>query len=202
MTPATLASAGMQRVLMLAYLLVWSWQGHVQASALLRQAPDRRMVILFDEPETHLHPQWQRRLLPALLAAVKAVNPDLEVQLLASTHSPLVLASMEPVMDDARDRLFVLSLDPATKAVSIDRTPFVKRGDAVNWLVSDVFGLPQARSVPAEQAIEAAERFMRGQAKDNPEGMRTAEEIHRTLLDLLGDRDPFWPRWLVKTGAV
>lgn len=201
-TPAVLASAGMQRVLMLAYLLVWSWQGHVQASAILRQRPERRMVILFDEPETHLHPQWQRRLLPSLLGAVQAVSPDLDVQLLASTHSPLVLASMEPVMDERRDRLFVLALDGATKVVSVEQTPFVKRGDAVNWLVSDVFGLPQARSVPAELAIEAAERFMRGQAHENPEGFRTADEIHRRLLELLGDRDPFWPRWLVRTGAV
>ena len=105
-------------------------------------------------------------------------------------------------MDERRDRLFVLSLDSATSAVSVEESPFVKRGDAVNWLVSDVFGLPQARSVPAEQAIEAAERFMRGQADHNPEGLRTSEEIHRRLLELLGDRDPFWPRWLVRTGVV
>lgn len=33
----------------------------------------------------------------------------------------------------------------------------LEEGDVVNWLVSDAFGLDQARSVEAEQAIEAAE---------------------------------------------
>lgn len=45
-TPVTLVSAGMQRVLMLAYLLIWAWHGHVRASQLLRQDPDRRSALL------------------------------------------------------------------------------------------------------------------------------------------------------------
>jgi hypothetical protein len=69
----------------------------------------------------------------------------------------------------------------------------------VAWLVSDTFGLQQARSVPAEEAIEAAERFMRGEADKNPEHLRTKEQIHAELEHLLGDLDPFWPRWVVST---
>lgn len=34
---------------------------------------------------------------------------------------------------------------------------WAKQGDVVNWLVSDAFGLRQARSIDAERAIEAAE---------------------------------------------
>ena len=94
--PVTLASAGMQRVLMLAYLLVWAWEGHVRASQLLRQNPEHRVVVLFDEPETHLHPRWQRTVLPSLLTAIGALQNDLALQVLVSTHSPLVLSSMEP----------------------------------------------------------------------------------------------------------
>jgi hypothetical protein len=83
--------------------------------------------------------------------------------------------------------------------VSIDSPPFVKRGDIVNWLVSELFGLHQARSLPAEEAVEAAERFMRGEGAKNPAGLRTQDEIHATLLQLLGDCDAFWPRWIVTT---
>ncbi len=197
-TPVTLASAGMQRILMVAYLLVWAWRGHIEASKLLGQAPERRLVVLYDEPETHLHPKWQRRLLPSLLRATGALQEGMDVQYLVSTHSPLVLASMEPEFDDAQDRLMSLSLEAG--GVTVESPAFVKRGDVVNWLVSESFGLQQARSVPAEEAVEAAERFMRGEATDNPEGMRTQEEIHEELLRLLGDRDPFWPRWIVTTG--
>lgn len=200
--PVTLASAGMQRILMVAYLLVWAWEGHVSASKILRQEPERRIVVLFDEPETHLHPRWQRTLLPSLLGAIGALQDRMKPQILVSTHSPLVLASMEPLFDEATDRLFSLSLDDATKAVTIDQLPFVKRGDIVSWLVSELFGLDQARSLPAEEAVAAAQRFMRGAGGENPEGLRSKDEIHARLLALLGDRDPFWPRWLVKTGAA
>ena len=166
-TPVPLASAGVQRIVLLSYLLVWAWQGHKNAARLARQEPERRLVVLFDEPETHLHPQWQRRLLPALRKVTEA-----------------------------------LEADPNTRQAELEPVGFAARGDVVNWLVSDTFGLQQARSVPAEEAVEAAERLMRGQADQNPPELRTKEEIDAHLRALLGDRDPFWPRWLVRTGQV
>lgn len=197
--PVTLASAGMQRVLMVAYLIVWAAEGHARASALLRQEFDRRIIVLFDEPETHLHPRWQRTLLPSLLSAIRVLDREMKLQLLVSTHSPLVLGSAEPLFDDQTDRMFELSLDEEHHAVTITSPPFVKRGDAVSWLVSDTFGLQQARSQPAEEAIEAAERFMRGEAAQSPEHLRTQAQIQAALERLLGDRDRFWPRWIVAT---
>lgn len=201
-TPVTLVSAGMQRILLLAYLLIWAWNGHRRASQLIRQDPERRMVVIFDEPETHLHPQWQRTLLPSLISAIQSLQSDMQAQFLVSTHSPLVLASMEPIFDNRHDKLFSLVLSDETNNVIIETNPFVKRGDTVNWLVSEVFGLNQARSLPAEIAVEAAKRFMRGEADKNPESLRTQNDIHEELLRQLGDRDPFWPRWIVKTGQV
>jgi hypothetical protein len=40
---------------------------------------------------------------------------------------------------------------------------------------------------------------MRGEAGKNPEHLRTKEQIHAELEHLLGDLDPFWPRWVVST---
>lgn len=44
-------------------------------------------LLLIDEVETHLHPRWQKRMVPAILE----VFPNL--QIVATTHSPFVLAS-------------------------------------------------------------------------------------------------------------
>ena len=81
--------------------------------------------------------------------------------------------------------------------VSVREVPWAKQGDAVAWLVSDVFGLKQARSKDAERAVEAAEAFMRGDEAALPEGLNTQEAIHHELLRLLPGHDPFWPRWVV-----
>ncbi len=195
--PVTLASAGMKRVLALAYLLIWAWHAHRQAAELIRQPTERRIVILFDEPETHLHPQWQRKLLPALIAAIAGLDEALSVQLLVSTHSPLVLASAESKFDASRDAIFHLELNGQSGA-AVERMAWSRRGDVTNWLVSPVFGLEQARSVEAEEAIEAAERFMRGEAVQNPPHLQSWEQLNGRLTEVLSGSDRFWPRWVAR----
>jgi hypothetical protein len=192
------ASAGMRRVLALSYLLVWTWEAHVDACKLLGQEPTREIIFLIDEIEAHLHPQWQRRIVPALLAVMEALTGQhgAKVQLVAATHSPLVLAAIEPHFDEDRDSLF--HLDLADGQVQLDQVPWAKQGDVLNWLVSEVFGLLQAHSIEAERAIEAAEAWMRNDPAALPEGLRTKEDIHRELLRVLAGHDPFWPRWIVR----
>ena len=72
----------------------------------------------------------------------------------------------------------------------------------LNWLVSDVFGLRQGRSVEAERAIDAAQAFMLGDAEHNPEHLREPDDIHRELDRVLAGHDPFWPRWGGVDGAA
>lgn len=195
--PVIYASAGMKRILGLAYLLVWTWYEHVQASKLLGQEPTDRLVLLMDEVEAHLHPRWQRSLLPALLNVVTELQQEIKTQVVVTTHSPLVLASVEPHFDNVRDNLFLFDLKD-NHEVTLSRIPWTKQGDAIGWLTSEIFGLRQARSREAEIAIEAAEALMREDAMTQyPEQLRTKADIHQELLRLLPGHDPFWPRWLV-----
>ncbi len=190
--PITLASAGVQRVLALAYILVWSWSEHLAASELSHQEPVGELIFLFDEIEAHLHPEWQRVLVPALLAVLKALKPKLDVQLIANTHSPLVLASLEPDFDQARDALFHFALQG--DQVVLTREAWRPRGDVSAWLTSEIFELGQARSLPAEQAIRKALEAFR---QPNP-SLTELRRIHLELHGVLKDTDPFWPRWLAR----
>lgn len=194
--PLIHASAGMRRIAALAYMLVWTWNGHKYASAERKSAPAREVIFLIDEIECHLHPQWQRRIVPALLKIMQAMTgEDVAVQLIIATHSPLVLASAEPEFDEARDAIFNIKL--AQGQVQITQDQWSKQGDVVNWLVSDAFGLEQARSVAAEVAIEAAEALMRSEPQLLPVELPDANSIHQALLKSLPDSDHFWPRWIV-----
>jgi len=190
------ASAGMRRVVALAYLLVWAWREHLEACQLLGEEPANEIAFLVDEVEAHLHPQWQRRIVPALLDVVGVLTgtSHVNVQLITATHSPLVLASVEPTFDCERDAVFVLEL-AEDRTVVLDEFPWSKQGDVVNWLVSEAFGLRQGRSLDAETAIEVAEAWMRGDRV--PPELGTAEAIDAELKRVLAGHDPFWPRWVV-----
>ncbi len=191
--PIVHASSAVRRIAGLAYMLVWAWSEHVLAATQLGLKIAGQVILLFDEIDAHLHPQWQRTIVPAILGVMDHLtDSDSSVQLIATTHSPLVLASVEPHFDERSDRLF--HLDFRNGWVHLDIVPWAAQGDALNWLVSDVFGLKQARSVEAERAIDAAQAYMLG-----PKNRREAEDIHKKLQHVLAGHDPFWPRWVMWT---
>jgi hypothetical protein len=195
------ASAGMRRIAALAYLLVWTWREHVRACERTRQKRAKEVIFLIDEIECHLHPQWQRRIVPALLRVMQALTgQEVPVQLIVATHSPLVLASVEPEFDEERDAVFNLHMQSGQATVTAE--PWAKQGDVVNWLVSSAFGLQQARSVEAEVAIEAAEAWMRGDEQALPAALNSKERIHKALRKTLASHDAFWPRWVVAIRAA
>jgi hypothetical protein len=187
----------MRRILAIAYSLVWAWTEHRVASDMMQREPAEQIVVLFDEVEAHLHPKWQRSIIPALLSAVKVLEESLDVQVISATHSPLVMASVEPEFDESSDEVFHLELEKSR--VTIDRVPWAKQGDVTGWLVSEIFGLDQARSQEAERAIEAAEAFMRDDTDQLPADLDSEDTIDRELRRVLPDHDPFWPRWITQT---
>lgn len=193
--PLVHAAAGVQRIITLAYLLVWSWNEHKINSKEARREPSKRMVVLIDELEAHLHPQWQRRILPALLDISADLSSDLQIQLIAATHSPLVMVSAEPSFDPEVDKLFHLDLpggDAGRREVEIEEIDFVTRGLVDFWLTSQVFELKQPRSLEAEAAVEWAKAL---QQQERP----SREEIESVSIELrkyLAELDVFWPRWI------
>lgn len=198
--PITLASAGMRRVVALAYLLVWAWFEHQRQCELRGLRPTRQITFLVDEVEAHLHPKWQRVILRALRGVVDrlAQAQHAEVQIIAATHSPLVMASTEPIVTEGEDALF--RLEAGDDGVTVRDLAVGPRGDVVNWLVKE-FGLEQARSLEAEEAIEAAEAWMRGERALKPP-FDTAEKIDRALRKSLPADDHFWARWILTVPSL
>ena len=128
--------------------ICWSGPGtRLDAGGLGKRTTDR-IMLLVDEVEAHLHPKWQRTILPAILRVVQKLQPDISVQVLAATHSPLVLASVEPHFDEEQISSSLSASTPASREQdgTFDALPWAVHGDVVGWLTSDVFGLEQARS--------------------------------------------------------
>jgi hypothetical protein len=188
----THASAGMRRIIALTYLLIWAWQEHVAAAEVRGDSPAREIIFLIDEIEAHLHPQWQRRIVPAVLKVMDALTGrnGSRVQLIAATHSPLVLASVEPLFDASTDAWFDLDLEDAQ--VILRKREFVRRGEVSNWLTSEAFDLRKARSIEAEEAIVVALALLREEDPSWQEVKAADQQLREAGLP---DMDPFWVRW-------
>jgi hypothetical protein len=188
--PVVQASSGVRRILALAYLLVWSWQEHQRAADLLGQELAPRLIFLIDEVEAHLHPAWQQRVLGALLAVVNSLRAGTEVQLLVVTHSPLVMASVEPLFEPASDRWW--DLDLIDGSVTLSERSFERQGDANSWLMSEAFDLPSAGSLARQQALDRARQLIRQQDQANAADIAASElALHLCL----SGTDPFWNQW-------
>lgn len=192
--PVIHASAGMRRIIALAYLLIWTWEEHLEAARVRGEAPAREVVFLIDEIEAHLHPQWQRRIVPALLKVMDSLTGEhgSRVQLVAVTHSPLVLASAEPLFDAENDAWFDLDLDVKVRGVVLRKRTFVRRGEVGNWLTSEAFDLNEPRSLEGETAITAALALL-DQESPSEHAIASVDKLLREAR--LPDIDPFWVRW-------
>ena len=192
--PLIYASAAVRRIVAMAYLIVWIWEEHKAQSKLMRERPQRKLVILIDEIEAHLHPQWQRVILPALLEVIDDLEAELQVQFLVTTHSPLVMASIEPQFDVDRDKIFHLDLVQRglfDGEVILEEPNFVRYGSANSWLRSEIFNLHHPYSPEAEKAMEDAKKLQMKKEVTQEEVRKVSE----CLVTYLPAHDKFWPRW-------
>lgn len=194
--PIVHTSAGVQRIITLAYLLVWAWQEHQINSENIKKEPERKMVILIDEIESHLHPQWQRSILPALLEVGEDLSKELSLQLIIATHSALVAGSAAPYFDYESDKLFHIDLvdtDLFGKEAQIQEVIYVNYGRVGSWLMSDVYELEQDQAtLEGEKAILDALK-LQIQKKPHKDAIK---EVSERLFKYLSGRDTFIPRWI------
>lgn len=106
---------------------------------------------MVDEIDAHLHPRWQRQILPALRAALP------ETQIIVTTHSPFVISSCRSA------RVHVLELDEQGKAHArppVD-APF---GQSINATMKDIFDVDSRFDVETERDLKEWNRLERQKA--------------------------------------
>jgi predicted ATPase len=191
--PITLASAGVKRILTLAYMLVWTWQEHLQYAQIRQLEPVKHMVLLIDEIESHLHPKWQQVILKSILNVAKALDPDIQVQIVLTTHSPVVMQSLETIFDPATDAWFDLDLDKGKKEVVLEKREFYPRGSLNNWITSEAFDRPTPYAPEVNLMREEISIALKTNFQNiSPEDAAQRNAKYRAVM---GDLDPLLGRW-------
>ncbi len=121
-------------------------------------APDQtRGIVLIDEIELHLHPQWQRAVVVGLVESF----PNL--QFVITTHSPQVVSSARP------EWLRVLHADGRVETV--DHT----RGRDANALLRDVFGVWSRPDWVRQDVARVESLLAAGNVEEAREALRCLE---------------------------
>lgn len=147
---------------------------------------EQPIILLLDEIDIHLHPKWQRRVLPA----VQKLLPN--AQIFASTHSPFVIGSVE----DA----WVYPLpEPGTHSgpLVVEGIPS-GAGKSYRLILAEVFGVDGEFDIETEQLFvsfyHAREKFIQSPESAEPilniagqvakRGEESAQIIDRELRQL------------------
>ena len=57
-----------------------------------KEIREQQLIVLMDEPETYLHPEYCREFIYRLTQVLSQRRPDLQLQLILTTHSPFMLS--------------------------------------------------------------------------------------------------------------
>ena len=114
-------------------------------------------VLLIDEVENHLHPTWQRRVIPALLEHFPGL------QIFATTHSPFVVAGLRA------GQVHMLKRDADGMV-----TASTNESDIIGWTTDEILRTFMGVDEPTDQlTVNRANRLreLRGQEtlSDNEE---------------------------------
>ncbi len=135
-------------------------------------------VVLIDEIELHLHPKWQRAIIPNL----KKTFPN--CQFIITTHSPQVISDLK----------WVHLLKSTSEGIAIERVPSF--GKDSNRILETLMGTPER---PQEIKDDLDRLF---QLIDD-EKLDEARDLRQQLAKSMKDEDPNFVRadWLIHLGT-
>jgi hypothetical protein len=130
-------------------------------------------IVLIDEIDLHLHPAWQRTILPSLASAFP------KLQFICTTHSPLVASTVR------KENVFITSdADDGTATVKqIEESVFGRSAEQL--LLSSYFGLETTRS---DEFVTETESLLQDAAAGNKEAALAFLDMLAAPLNALEDQ--------------
>jgi energy-coupling factor transporter ATP-binding protein EcfA2 len=133
-----------------------------------RPVMEREIILFLDEIEVHLHPAWQRRILPV----VQTLFPN--AQVFVSTHSPFVIASA----DDAW--IYPLYLDDKGKGHVGEILPSML-GNSYATVLRDVLGIEEEFAPQVQEPLKEFYRLRDDALKGDADAFARLKAKEREL---------------------
>lgn len=125
-------------------------------------------VVLIDEIELHLHPKWQREIIPALTRTFP------NCQFIVTTHSPQVISQVKP------EGIYILDKTPEG---IVARHPENSYGRDSNRILEDLMGVPERPQKIKDRLLELFRLIDTGD-------LDAAKQLRQELEDEIGYDEP------------
>jgi hypothetical protein len=130
-----------------------------------RDVLDQNFILFLDEIEIHLHPAWQRKILPVVQKLFR------NAQIFIATHSPFVIGSVSNAW------AYQLTVPPSPVV-----TPtLTNSANSVELVLHDIFGIEERFGVDVEKKFaefyELRDKIFTGEVEREQDFMRLAEEL-------------------------
>jgi predicted ATP-binding protein involved in virulence len=102
---------------------------------------EQNFILFLDEIEVHLHPSWQRKILPV----VQDLFPN--AQIFISTHSPFVVGSIDGA------RVYKFKLDENNNSV-LDSEYLTEDGNSYDRILEEIFDIKERFGVGVQKQLE------------------------------------------------
>jgi hypothetical protein len=128
---------------------------------------DKYAIVLIDEIDAHMHPEWQQKLVSSLSETFP------HVQFVATTHSPLIVSGMNV------QHITRLERDDDDRVVQVDVPADMTMGRADQVLTGPLFGLSTTLDVETQARIGEYQRLLgkRDRTDDEEAEFRRLERI-------------------------
>ena len=125
-------------------------------------------IVLIDEIELHLHPKWQREIIPNL----REIFPN--CQFIITTHSPQVLSDIQP------ENIYVLE---ATSEGIVASKPASSFGRDSNSILEDIMGVPERPQKIKAKLLELFKLIDEG-------NLNAAQQLRQEIANKIGSDEP------------
>lgn len=134
---------------------------------------ERNIILFLDEIEIHLHPAWQRKVLPI----VQKLFPN--AQIFLSTHSPFVVNSV--------DGAYIYELKYENGETTIAEPELSSSFNSIDYVLNSVFDVPERQGIAASKEIaefyEMKNKILKKETIDKNDFLAKAK--HLALQDLV-----------------
>lgn len=106
---------------------------------------EREFILFLDEIEVHLHPSWQRKILPVVQKLFK------NAQIFITTHSPFIVNSV--------DGAWIHKIELTDKGAKINPATISENGNSISYVLRETFGIKEEFGLEVNNDLEKFYQF-------------------------------------------